>query len=391
MSKTTLSAIEPMLPSPLTGELQDLALELTDQAARLAGTLHPDVARAVGNLVRSMNCYYSNLIEGHDTHPRDIDRALKEDYSTEPRKRDLQLEARAHIRLQQLIDSAGAEENIVSAQHILWLHKEFHEHLPDDLLWVENPDTGEKVRVIPGKFRDRDVIVGRHIPIEATLIGRFLQRFEDAYRIDRLGRMERVIAAAASHHRLLWIHPFLDGNGRVTRLLSHAYLKQIGLGSSLWSVARGLARNVEAYKSALSTADAPRQGDLDGRGNLSERGLTNFCLFFLRTCIDQVNYMESLIRPAELLNRMEVYIQEEINAKRLPQGAFPLLREAVLAGSFERGKAKELTGYKDRQARIVLKALLDKELLTSITERGRVSIGFPQPIVDRLFPGLYPT
>jgi len=391
MSKTTLSAMEPMLPSPLTGELQDLALELTEQAARLAGTLHPDVARAVGNLVRSMNCYYSNLIEGHDTHPRDIDRALKEDYSTEPRKRDLQLEARAHIRLQQLIDSAGTEENIVSAPYILWLHKEFHEHLPNDLLWVENPDTGEKVNVTPGKFRDRDVVVGRHIPIEATLIGRFLQRFEDAYRIDRLGRMERVIAAAASHHRLLWIHPFLDGNGRVTRLLSHAYLKQIGLGSSLWSVARGLARNVEAYKSALSAADSPRQGDLDGRGNLSERGLTNFCLYFLRTCIDQVNYMESLIRPTELLNRMEVYIQEEINAKRLPQGAFPLLREAVLAGSFERGKAKELTGYKDRQARIVLKALLDKELLTSITERGRVSIGFPQPIVDRLFPGLYPT
>ncbi|HLB31096.1 MAG TPA: Fic family protein [Gammaproteobacteria bacterium] len=391
MSKTTLSSMEPMLPSPLTGELQDLALELTDQAARLAGTLHTDVARAVGNLVRSMNCYYSNLIEGHDTHPRDIDRALKEDYSTEPRKRDLQLEARAHIRLQQLIDSSGTEENIVSAPYILWLHKEFHEHLPDDLLWVENPDTGEKVNVTPGKFRDRDVIVGRLIPIETTLIGRFLQRFEDAYRIDRLGRMERLIGAAASHHRLLWIHPFLDGNGRVTRLLSHAYLKQIGLGSSLWSVARGLARNVEAYKSALSAADSPRQGDLDGRGNLSERGLTNFCLFFLRTCIDQVNYMESLIRPAELLNRMEVYIQEEINAKRLPQGAFPLLREAVLAGSFERGKAKELTGYKDRQARIVLKTLLDKELLTSTTERGRVSIGFPQPIVDRLFPGLYPT
>src|SRR3990172_12328087 len=384
MSKTTLSSMEPMLPSPLTGELQDLALELTDQAARLAGTLHPDVARAVGNLVRSMNCYYSNLIEGHDTHPRDIDRALKEDYSTEPRKRDLQLEARAHIRLQQLIDSSGTEENIVSAPYILWLHKEFHEHLPDDLLWVENPDTGEKVNVTPGKFRDRDVIVGRLIPIETTLIGRFLQRFEDAYRIDRLGRMERLIGAAASHHRLLWIHPFLDGNGRVTRLLSHAYLKQIGLGSSLWSVARGLARNVEAYKSALSAADSPRQGDLDGRGNLSERGLTNFFLFFLRTCIDQVNYMESLIRPAELLNRMEVYIQEEINAKRLPQGAFPLLREAVLAGSFERGKAKELTGYKDRQARIVLKALLDKELLTSITERGRVSIGFPQPILHRL-------
>jgi len=44
-----------------------------------------------------MNCYYSNLIEGHETHPRDIDRALAKDYAKEPKKRSLQLEAVAHI------------------------------------------------------------------------------------------------------------------------------------------------------------------------------------------------------------------------------------------------------------------------------------------------------
>lgn len=379
------------MPSPISGELQDLALELSEKAARLAGMLHPDVVMAIGDLVRSMNCYYSNLIEGHDTHPRDIDRALKDDFSSEPRKRNLQLEAKAHIRLQQLIDNATADENIVSAKYLLWLHKEFCEHLPDDLLWVENPDTGEKIKVIPGKFRDRDVVVGRHVPIAAESIERFLQRYEDAYRIDRLGRMERVIAATASHHRLLWIHPFIDGNGRVTRLLSHAYLKQIGIGNSLWSVARGLARKVEEYKSTLSAADAVRQGDLDGRGNLSLKGLTDFCIFFLNTCIDQIKFMEGLLRPSELLGRMEIYIQEEVKAKRLPQGSYTLLREALLTGRFERGKAMELTGYKERQARSVLKALLDKGLLTSTSERGPVFFGFPQLVVERLLPGLYPS
>jgi Fic family protein len=54
-----------------------------------------------------MNCYYSNLIEGHDTHPRDIDRALHKDYSTEPRKRALQLEAVAHIEVQKAIDEGA--------------------------------------------------------------------------------------------------------------------------------------------------------------------------------------------------------------------------------------------------------------------------------------------
>ncbi len=379
------------MPLPVSGELQDLSLELTDKAARLSGMLHMNLSLAVGSLVRSMNCYYSNLIEGHDTHPRDIDRAIQGDYVNEPRKRNLQLEAKAHIRLQELIDvSENQNSNVVSPEYLKWLHKEFCENLPNELLWVENPDTKEKVKVVPGELRDRDVVVGRHIPIEESSIPNFLDRFENAYNHERLGRMERVVAVAASHHRLVWIHPFIDGNGRVARLFSHAYLKQIGIGSSLWSVSRGLARKVEEYKLTLSEADIPRQGDLDGRGNLSQKGLEKFCNFFLSTCIDQVSFMESLLKPAELLGRMEIFLEEEIRAKRLPQGSFALLKEALLMGSFERGKAEEITGYKERQARTVLKALLDKRLLTSKTERGPVSLGFPQSIVERFFPGLYP-
>jgi ribosomal protein L20 len=41
--------------------------------------------------VRGMNCYYSNLIEGHDTLPVDIERAMRADLATEPRRRDLQI------------------------------------------------------------------------------------------------------------------------------------------------------------------------------------------------------------------------------------------------------------------------------------------------------------
>jgi Fic family protein len=57
---------------------------------------------------------------------------------------------------------------------------------------------------------------------------------------ERFSRAERLVAIAASHHRLLWIHPFSEGNGRVARLLSHALLRRAGVGSPLWSVARGL-------------------------------------------------------------------------------------------------------------------------------------------------------
>jgi len=161
-------------------------------------------------------------------------------------------------------------------------------------------ETGEKIKVIPGKIRETEVIVGRHVPPLAENIDRFMERFEQAYDPNRLSQVQQIIAIAASHHRFVWIHPFLDGNGRVVRLLSHAYFLYTGIGCSLWSVSRGLAKNVEEYKSALMAADAPRKGDLDGRGTLSQENLIRFCVFFLESCIDQIRFMKKLIDPDEL-------------------------------------------------------------------------------------------
>ncbi len=90
--------MEPMLVEESQLALEDAAAKLLADANGLARRMHPVLRESVGTLVRSMNCYYSNLIEGHDTHPRDIDRALANDFSTEPRKRDLQHEALAHSK-----------------------------------------------------------------------------------------------------------------------------------------------------------------------------------------------------------------------------------------------------------------------------------------------------
>ena len=98
-----------------------------------------------------------------------------------------------------------------------------------------------------------------------------------------MGRSETIIAAAAAHHRLAWIHPFLDGNGRVIRLISYATLLDTLDTGGIWSIARGLARNVDAY-AHLANCDLPRRNDLDGRGNLSEEALAEFTRFFLDIC-----------------------------------------------------------------------------------------------------------
>jgi Fic family protein len=383
--------MEPMLPSEGGTELEDRALDLVAKANRLAGQLPGQVRVAIGDLVRSMNCYYSNLIEGHDTHPRDIDRALVDDYHKDHKRRALQLEARAHIDLQRKIDSGqDPSEAPTSETYLRWLHAEFCGHLPAELLWSEHVDTGARVYIEPGKFRDRGVQVGRHVPPPADELPEFLHRFEEAYSSARLSKAMSIVAAAAAHHRLLWIHPFLDGNGRVARLMSHAMLLRSGVGSSLWSVARGLARQVERYKASLMAADERRYNDLDGRGTLSEQRLREFCVFFLDVAVDQIEFMESLLQPPELLRRMKLYVDDEVTAGRLPRGSLALLREAFLAGELERGRAAELTGYRERRGRQTLSDLLQKGLLVSQGPRAPVRLGFPIEAAERLFPRLYP-
>ncbi len=390
MESEPTALMEPMLPALGNKELEDLAMVLARKSGALAGAMPVVVRQSIGMLVRSMNCYYSNLIEGHDTHPRDIDRALSGDFAKDTATRHLQLEARAHIEVQQLIDSGKAPAIKPSGEFMRWAHQQFCSRLPEALLWVENPDTGERLKVTPGQFRQREVAVGRHIPPRAENLDSFMRRFEQAYEPARLSQVQQVIAIAASHHRLLWIHPFLDGNGRVVRLFSHAWLQETGIGSSLWSVSRGLARNVQEYKARLMAADSPRKGDLDGRGNLSHEELVSFCRFFLSTAIDQVDFMAQLLDSPGFLTRLSLHVQEEVALKRLPKGSFALLREAWMAGEFKRGQAATLTGYKERAAREVLTALLEKGYLVSDHKLAPVRLGFPAEAVERWLPRLYP-
>lgn len=387
----SISAMEPLLISDGSrdrGELADLAVELTAKSTALRKSLPGGIVSALADLVRSMNCYYSNLIEGHDTHPVDIERALNDDFSTDPKKRDLQLEARAHIEVQAWIDSGGLAAPASASQSILEMHRRFCELLPKDLLIVENPDTKERIPVIPGQLRYRDVAVGKHVPVSPGALPRFMQRFERAY--EKLGRVDSIITAATAHHRLLWLHPFLDGNGRVARLMSYAMLKDALDTGGIWSIARGLARNEAAYKQHLQACDAPRHGDLDGRGNLSEEALAAFAKFFLTICIDQIEFMEGLMQPDRLRNRVLIWAEEEIRADALPPKSGAVLEAILYRGELPRGDVPGIVGTTDRQARRITSALLEAGVLTSESTRAPLKLAFPAALAARWMPGLFP-
>jgi Fic family protein len=385
----SLALMEPLLPGLSNRVLTDLATQLWAESSALNSNLHFATILGVGDLVRTMNCYYSNLIEGHRTHPIEIERALAQDFSIDPRQRELQLEAKAHIEVQQAIDLGNAPPEVVSGEYLQWIHREFCTRLPAEMLVLSNAQSSNKIQIIPGEWRTGDVIVGRHIPISAAAIDRFMTRFATGYRLERLSQIDQVIAVAAAHHRLVWIHPFYDGNGRVARLFSHAMLREIGIGTSLWSISRGLARSRDQYRNVLANADLPRWNDLDGRGNLTAKGLQAFCEFFLNTCIDQVQFMRSCLDPHQLLTRIEVYLGEEIVAKRLLPGADRVVAAVFRSGELERGQAAAASGYQERQGRKVLQQLLATGLLISATPKGAVRVGFPSTLLERYFPRLF--
>src|SRR5208337_4016643 len=297
----TPARIEPCLLDTSSPEIVDLVASLSGAAHRLGARLNPRSAESLAELVRVMNCYYSNLIEGHNTTPREIERALQDQLDSAEDRRNLQVEARAHIRVQREIDrrhAAGALPEPASAEFIGWLHREFYADAPEAMLLIGEGD--QRVRMVPGAFRsatDPEVMVGRHWPPAGERVAAFMAYFEKRYRFASLGMGQRIMVMAAAHHRLNYIHPFLDGNGRVSRLMSHAMALEAGIGAhGLWSVSRGLARGLTSrgdYKRMMDHADMRRQGDLDGRGNLSRRTLNEFIAWFLKLCLDQVSFMSS--------------------------------------------------------------------------------------------------
>jgi Fic family protein len=374
--------------APARRALNDIAIELVTRSVGFRRSLPDGIVGALAQLVRSMNCYYSNLIEGHDTHPVDIERALRKQFSSDPKKRNLQLEATAHIAVQKWIDEDGLKVPPTARDAILEIHRRFCTLLPAELLSIELPSTGEKIAVVPGQLREHDVEVGRHMPVSPGALPRFLARFDEVY--GALGRSETILGAAAAHHRLLWIHPFLDGNGRVARLMSYASLREALQTGGLWSIARGLARRADVYKQHLANCDLPRRNDLDGRGALSQEALAEFTRFFLETCLDQVVFMEDLVQPEKLRARVKLWADEEIMTGALPEKAGAVLEAILYRGTLPRAEVADIVGAAPRTGRRVVAALVARGVITAQTSKSDLRIAFPAELAGRWLPGLFP-
>jgi len=397
---TSIASMEPLYPEDANGKLESLALELVEKAGRLSGAMNPITRFAIARFLRPMNSYYSNLIEGHDTHPIDIAKALNNDYSENETKRDLQLEAKAHINVHESISVEFLKDNppIPSSENYLkYIHNEFYKHLPEEFKKSKSIDDDTYKIVVPGEFRTCEVKVGNHVAPYSQSVPSYMNRFESFYNPlsnSNNSKIKRIISIAASHHRLAWIHPFLDGNGRVVRLYSDScFMYEKIDASGLWSISRGLARTKDTYREKLANADLVRYNDYDGRGNLSNKMLIEFCNYFLSTAIDQVDYMYKMIDTESMINRIERFVDLMVTKSKLKSNAKYILIDVFLKGKISKKEAMRITNTSDKTLKALVDSLIEMDLIIAKMQ-GVVMmyyVNYSIKYSPLLFPGLYPS
>jgi len=388
MARTNYS-LQPLYPKRSDG-FRRQADRLVREASRLSGMLAPETRTRLSDLIALMNSYYSNLIEGHYTYPRDIERGLAEQWSTDPAARDYQAEAVAHVEVDREVRRALRDDPALdpaSPAFLRWVHAAFYERLPERFRTVESA-TGESATVAPGEYRTQGVMVGRHAAPDSDDLDRLMRAFGEGYCLDRLHHPEDLAAVFGAHHRLLWIHPFTDGNGRVARIMTQAHLHRLGLaGEGLWSLSRGLARADDRYRKSLAAADAGRHDMTDGRGNLTDRGLASLCDFMVEVAVDQVAFMTEALELETLEARIRRFVERDPDLK--PEVA-DLLRDVAVRGKVPRGEVPRLLALPERTARDVTRRLLDRGLVEAESHRAPLTLGLPTDAAEMYFRRLFP-
>lgn len=386
------------LDNEYSPELEEKLFEIIRLDAQLDSTVPSTIRAAVEGLLRVVNSYYSNKIEGNPTKPSEL--LGLEDEPTEYHSKGL-LEIKRHIEVQVKLNlEHSPADEVTSQQFIQKIHQAFYEQCDPEELQVKNNDGSIVHQIQPGTYREAEVIVGRHRPPSPENISTYMAWFANAYQVKYLPGMSKYWAMAASHHRLAWIHPFLDGNGRVSRLFTDCFMRAIGLKSyGLWSMSRGFARSSEQYYHHLSMADRPRQGSGDGRGVLSDKGLVSFTEYFIDVAIDQMTYFTSLLEPYKLEERINVYFQLRFSGglfdhktkkplKKLPLEAREIYKTLLYSGPHSRKALQEKLQISEKKLREIVKEMV-KDHLIFAPPKHPLQVRLSPHAVEVLFPYLF--
>lgn len=391
--------IAPALPAEKDlWELREKASEVALASVALENSVALETAVAVGEKLRLLNSYYSNLIEGHKTYIPDIERAMRKEFSGDDATRYAQELCAAHVVVERKIMEEVKTQphaNVSDPSFLASIHKTFYEQLPKEHQFTHE-EGFTKNQVMPGVFRDCLVGINRGkilLGPDPTEIKHALDVFGKAYDPANFkGSEEKLVAAAVGHLKLGWIHPFRDGNGRVTRLYTGCFLARCGINrANLWSASRGFSGGKAEYMSNLFASNPQPLAEDRSKLQFMSGNLTYFAEFFLETCKDQIQFMSNQLDFKNVAEKIEMYVanRKEVDSSFKPESA-RLLRAAFTQGALERGQAYELlNNLGDRTAQRLVKDMLDEGLLESKSHKAALTFGLPEHAISHYFPHIY--
>ena len=389
--------IEPLLPDYTNPSLRAKAEQIIALSGKFENALHPIAFGRILELIIPMNIYYTNLIENVDTNPIDIHNAiLSKEQLSDSSYRDRISDSEILIDLEKsLLKSIVLESEkkaYLSFDFIQKLHEQFFENVPSEKRFVLSTQD-EPIKIEPGKFREMGAKVHKHVAPVPEDIPSLMLHFQNMYGTTRFhSKIERLMNIAAQHHRLLYIHPFMDGNGRTTRLQTDVALFSEGLSNGLWMPSRGFARGLETYREKLSEADLTKTNASDGKGVLSQRKLDEFCDFFFDVCIDQMEFMSDKLKVGTLQDNYENMLNYFVSKKAFPSEAILPLKHAFEFGQIKKIDFQRLYGKSDKPAKELGKKLVSLGFLRENRKdvKKPYEIGLPIHAALFLFPEMYP-
>jgi Fic family protein len=369
--------------------------ELVVGCASLSAGLHPNVLNEIKRITRLVNNYYSNLIESEGTHPVDIYRAMQQDFASQLDSNAKQHLALAYSEAQTIVFNETADYS--DLQCLLKIHRTFYssDYLLEQHKTIKDAQ-GQCHHIMPGQLRESDVIVGRHLAPPADQLAALFVAFHQHYHDDKNELLhKKLIKVFAAHHRFMYIHPFLDGNGRVGRLMTDGMLNQIFPETyGLWSLSRGLARQSDAYKNWLARADQIRQGAMDGRGQRTEQGLIEFIGFMLDTAKDQIDYTKSILNLTHLHQHLKHAIalsqDPSLFGYTVPKEMIKLIPILLVDGEIRKAELGDIMGCSERKARTLSKQLVKIGLLYDDSKFSPLKLRLPESMFPAIFPNIVP-
>jgi len=383
----------PMLPGAKhLQSLVALAAEVIAASQRLARGKETSLARAFSPWMLAMSAFYSNQLEGIHADPLDLvpsaigagSRSRQPDNATRQILAHVRAEDRLALDLPHLFANGWFDANVVRA-----IHRHLYAGLNEDDCRLAS-EGGEVTEITPGQYRQTGVRVGTHIPPDPATIPAFMLAWESSWRHCRHGELA-LIALAAAHHRLVWIHPFVDGNGRTARLHWSLALAALRLTHGLWSPVRGLARQHDRYFALLAGADAPRAGDLDGRGNLSERCLVAWIEFALQVCREEIDFIAEMLDHGRLDERLRAFlcVSRQRYPNLVPEAVTPILA-LTTQGLMLREQFMAMTTLPVQCAEGLLADALSLGIAGSDVPDGLLDFRLSPAVFSGLFPALWP-